>query len=462
MKSDSDASPSPARISLMTATMLVVANMIGTGIFGSLGFQVAGLPSGFAILFLWVIGGVLAFCGAVCYAELSAQSPRSGGEYHLLGYAYHPIFGFLTGWISVTVGFAAPIALNAYLFGTYFGGVFDPIIAQQLPEFLHGLLTPTRLAILVVLLITFVHLRGIRTASRFQVVFTTGKVLLVIGLIIAGFCFATPQGDTRFLPASGDLQLILSPAFALSLYWVAYAYTGWNAAAYVVGEMENPRRNLPLALFIGTGLVTVLYVALNAAFLYTTPRAAMENQPEVGFIAAQHMFGDFGGQIMGLLICFGLLSTISAMVWAGPRVTQVMGEDYRSFGFLSHRTKAGAPSLAIIVQSTIVVILLWTMTFEQTLFFIQALLTLSSLLVVVAVFWVRWKDPGAKRPYSAFGYPVTPIIFAVMSLYMLVYGVWQMPMPSLLGLATLVVGFGVYWLASLSNRGKPQSRPSAQ
>ena len=458
MSSEPATGPPIQRISLMTAIMIVVANMIGTAVFVSLGYQVFDLTSGFTVLILWAVGAIASFCGAVCYAELAAMRPRSGGEYHLLGDTFHPLAGFLTGWISVTVGFAAPIAIAAFAFGEYFGGVFQGI----LPESAGVWLKPNRLAIVVVLLVTFIHLGGIKLASRFQVVFTVAKVLLICVLIGCGFLVANPKGDMSFLPPPDAASQIFSKSFAVSLYWVMYAYTGWNAAAYVAGEMDRPQRNVPLALVIGTALVTVLYLALNAAFMYSTPREAMMGQSDVARVAAIHIFGESGGRIVGGLICFGLISTISAMVWAGPRVTQVMGEDYRLFRFLSNTNRAGSPTIAIIVQSAIVILLLWTMTFEETLYYVQALLTLSSMLTVLGIFYARWKDPGAVRTYRAFGYPVTPILFGIVSVWMLYSGVAAKPKPSVLGVGTLVVGFIVYLVCVATNRSAKVAAPDGE
>ena len=423
----------PPKISLLTATAIVVANMVGTGVFTSLGFQVGDIPSGFPILLLWLIGGVLSFCGAVCYGELAAMMPRSGGEYHLISKCYHPLPGFLSGWISVTVGFGAPIAAAGLAFGNYMGAVVDWADAKQF-------------AIALVVFVTVVHLGGVGIASKFQIAFTVGKVLLIVVLVVAAFAIGKSQG-VSFLPKQGDAALILQPAFAISLFFVMYAYTGWNAAAYVAGEIDNPGRNVPLALMLGTGLVTVLYLALNAAFVHATPIDAMIGKPEVGKIAADHIFGENGGRIMGLLISFGLVSTVSSMVWAGPRVTQVMAEDYRLFSFLAVKNRFGAPAWAIILQSLIVIVLIWRSSFETLLLYIQALLFLSSLLVVLGVFILRVREPGAERPYRTWGYPVTPAIFVLTSIFMLVVFAMDKTRETLWGLLTLVVGFAVYWFA---------------
>src|SRR6478672_349589 len=236
------ASPNPHRISPLTATCIVIANMIGTGIFTSLGFQVGGLPSGFAILALWSVGGICAMCGALSYAELAAALPRSGGEYHFLREIYHPSLGFLAGWISATVGFSAPVVIAAMPFGTYLAEIFPAI-------------NPLVAAMAAVWIVTVVLLCDLRLGSAFQIGSTVLKVALIAVLIGAGFYINKTQ-PISFLPIEGDGALIASAPFAISLYWVMYAYSGWNASTYIVGEVQHPARNIPFSVVLGTLLVS--------------------------------------------------------------------------------------------------------------------------------------------------------------------------------------------------------------
>lgn len=431
------ASP-PASAPLRTVTLpvaiaVVVANMVGTGVFGSLGFQVADIPSGFPVILLWLIGGLLSFCGAVCYAELAAMMPRSGGEYHLLREAWHPSLGFLSGWISIVVGFAAPVAANAVLLGTYLHAIF------AVPAWVFS--------VAVVVAVTAIHLGSLSWIGRFQVVFTVLKVALIVVLIGSAYWLGQAQ-PVSFLPREGDGALIAQPAFAISLVYVLYAYAGWNAAAYIAGELRQPQRTLPLALLGGTAIVTVLYVLLNAAFLHATPMKAMQGKPEVGFIAATAIYGERGGMVMGLLISIGLISTISSMTWAGPRVSATIGEDYGIFSWLARRNRHGVPAIAILAQAVIVLIMVARSEFQELIQYVQALLTLSSLLTVLAVFWLRWRQPRAPRPYRAWGYPVTPLIFSAASVYVLYFQIREKPVESAWGLATLAAG-GLIYLVSL-------------
>lgn len=421
-------------ISLFTASNIVVANMIGTGVFTSLGFQVVDIKSGFALLSLWMVGGIFALCGALSYGELGAAMPRSGGEFHYLSKIYHPALGFLSGWVSVTVGFAAPIAAAAMALGQYLSKVFPALM-------------PTAIAFVVVIGVSLIHAQNIKLGSYFQNVFTPLKVLLIIFLVVSGFILAKPQ-DINFLPATGDLNLIFSSPFAVSLVFVMYSYSGWNASVYIASEVKDPEKNVPRSLFLGTLIVLVLYLLLNFIFLYTTPIEELAGKVEVGYIAANRIFGSAGGQIMSVLISLGLLSSISSMVWAGPRVTQVIGEDFTLFRLLATKNANGVPYYALLIQLAIVLVLIITSSFEVIVTYLSFTLTLSSFLTVLGVFVHRLRYPQVPRPYKTWGYPLTPLIFLFISLWMLIYIFRDRPMESIAGLGTILIGLPVYLIAS--------------
>lgn len=406
--------------------------MVGTGVFTSLGFQVTEIPSGFPILLMWLLGGVISICGAVCYAELGAMLPRSGGEYHLIREAWHPLPGFLAGWVSITVGFAAPVAAAAVALGAYLAAITG--------------LHPFWFSIPVVVVVTLIHLGSVHITGWFQVVVTTAKVLLIAILTVFAFLIGSNQG-VSFLPVPGDVELIRSPAFATSLVFVMYAYAGWNGAAYIAGEIKDPEHNLPLSLILGTSIVTVLYVALNAAFLYSTPIDAMAGHPEVGLVAARSVFGERGGTWMGALISFGLISTISSMTWAGPRVSAMMGEDYRIFAWLSQRNRFGVPHWGILCQMMIVLALTCSMRFEQLIHYIQSILILSGMLTVLGMGWMRFRRPDLQRPWRV-PFVIVPIsVFTGMSIYMLYFQAQRKPFEVLMGVETLIAGAMVYVVA---------------
>ena len=407
--------------------------MVGTGVFTSLGFQVGGLPSGFAILVLWLVGGACALAGALSYGELAAALPRSGGEYHFLSRIYHPAVGFLAGWLSITVGFAAPIAAAAMALGEYFSHVAPALGARWV-------------SLAVVALISVVHLRGIGFGSVFQDFATAFKLLLIIGLVIAGFTFRGSQ-PISFAPQPGDWELITGSSFAISLIFVMYAYSGWNASTYIVGEVREPARNVPASLVLGTCLVALLYLALNAIFLRAAPIAELKGQVDVGHVAATHIFGSAGGRLMDGLICIGLVSLISAMTWVGPRVSMTMGEDCLALGFLARRNRQGVPGAAILAQLAIVAMLLLTATFERVVTFIQFSLTVCSFMTVLGVIVLRFTEPDLSRPYKTWGYPVTPVVFLAISLWMMIHIIRSKPVESLAGLATMAAGLAIYFLS---------------
>ena len=423
----------PRRVTLITATALAVADMIGIGVFTSLGFQLPAIPSAFSILMLWIVGGIAALSGALAYAELSAELPRSGGEYVFLSRIYHPAIGFLAGWVSATVGFAAPVALAAMAFGEYFQGVFPGA-------------SPLLLGLAAVWLVTLVHLSGVRHGSTFQNVSTLFKVALILVFIVAGFATSTPQ-PVSFLPTEKDLGYIMSAPFAVSLVFVMYSYSGWNAATYIAGEVRDPQRTLPLAIVAATLTVSFLYVLLNAVFLYTTPASEMAGQLNVAQIAGRHIFGDTGADVVALLICIGLVSSISAMMWIGPRVTMAMGEDFPTLRIFSRKSDGGVPVPALLLQLVVVTVLLWTQSFEAVLEFIQFSLTLCSFLAVLGVIVLRVTKPNLERPYRTWGYPVTPFIFLTVTAIMLFYLLIERPTQSLASLALMLSGLAVYGLS---------------
>ena len=419
----------------MTATCIVVSNMIGTGVFTSLHFQVGPLPSGFAILVLWLVGGVCALCGALAYGELAAALPRSGGEYHFLSKTFHPAVGFLAGWLSATVGFAAPVAAAAMAFGRYFADVVPGA-------------SPLVLSLVVVVSVTLVHLRGAQFGAAFQNGATALKILLILIFIVAG-AFVKAVPGVSFAPHPGAMDLVLSPPFAFSLVFVMYAYSGWNAATYIVGEVRNPSRNVPLAITLGTLIVAALYLALNATFLRVAPMSELgaEGRFEVGYTAATHIFGEAGGRIMAGLICLGLVASISAMTWIGPRVSMAMGEDHRLLAPLARKSRAGVPAVAMWLQLAFVAALLLTATFDQIINYVQFSLTLCSMLAVIGVFVLRVRQPDLPRPYRTWGYPVTPLIFLAISAWMLVFTWQQHRNESLAGLGTLLLGLILYFVS---------------
>ena len=429
-------------VTLFSATIIVVANMIGTGVFTTLGFQLDSLPSAFAVLLLWVLGGVGAFCGALCYGELGAMMPRSGGEYTFLSEIYHPALGFLSGWVSIVAGFAAPIALAAIALGEYSAAIFPGI-------------DKTVLAVSAILILSLVHLSDVKFGCYFQNIFTVGKILIIVSLIALGFFAAHPQ-EITLLPSRTDLGSVFSPAFATSLVYVFYAYSGWNSASYVAGEIQNPERNLPLSLFIGTAIVSLCYVLLNFIFLYTVPINELAGQIDVGYLSARSIFGKGGGAMMTFLICLALISSLSSLIMVGPRVAQTMSQDMKVFQFLSLTNSRGAPASAIVLQSTVAIFLTLTSTFNAVLTYVGFTLALFSSVAVLGVILMRVRNPQEARPFKTWGYPLTPAVFLVLYGWMLCYLFIERPLPSFCGLLTVASGLLFYKLLAAPTPHKSQ------
>jgi basic amino acid/polyamine antiporter, APA family len=430
------------KISGFTATNIVVANMIGTGVFTSLGFQVASIHSDFALIALWFFGGVAALCGALCYAELAAAIPRSGGEYRFLSRIFHPAIGFMAGWVSATVGFAAPIALAAMAFGNY-------LIA------LVPLGSPLLLSLGIVWLITIIHLAGIQTGAAFQNISTVVKLLLIFALIVAGFLLPEKQ-PLHLAPTSNDLATFFSGPFAVSMFYVMYTYSGWNAASYITEEVRNPAKNVPWALFIGTVFVAVLYVLMNFVFLLTTPKAALAGQLQVGEIAGTAIFGAIGGKVASALISVGLIASISAMAWIGSRITKAMADDLKNLRFFGRTNRRGTPYVALLLQAVIITALLVTSSFEAILVYIEFSLLLCSFLTVLGLIVLRFREPNLTRPYRVWLYPITPLVFLLISLFMMIFVLRDKPTESVLGLLTVLAGLIVYFFSRNTNSPLPE------
>ena len=425
-------------VKTLAATALVVADMIGVGVFTSLGFQVTDVPSGFGLLLLWGVGGLVALCGAFSYAELATMFPRSSGEYNFLTRAYGPALGFMAGWLSATVGFATPVALAAMAFGQY-------------AKAFHPAAPPLPLGLAVIWVVTAIRLTGGRFGEAFQVGATLLKLLLIVAFIGAGFA-VEGGAPVSFSPRAFDPAQVFTAGFAVSLVFVMYAYSGWNAATYIAGDLADPSYTLPRALFLGTGVVIVLYVALNAVFLRTTPLPELAGQIDVAMISGRHVFGAEGGRVVGAVICVGLIPTIGAMMWIGPSVTVTMGEDVRLLRAFARRTRHGVPVLAILLQCGVASLLLLTQSYEAVLAFIQFGLILCSFLAVLGLIKLRITRPDLPRPYRAWGYPVTPLVFLGVTAFMLAYLVTARPMQSLGGLAVMLLGLALYGVSRLAGR----------
>ena len=435
--------PANSKFRPITVVAVVIANMVGTGVFTSLGFQLLEIHSGFALLALWAVGGLAALCGAMTYAELGAALPRSGGEYNFLSRIIHPAAGFVSGWVSATIGFAGPCALAAMTFAAYATSVFDAGSSPWLrPALAAGLVIALGLA----------HASNHRTSGGTQLVFTVLKVVVIVVFCATALAFAGEPQPISFLPVADDARELFSAEFAVALIYVSYAYTGWNAATYLSSELEDPQRTLPIVLFSGTLVVMLLYIALNYVFLSVAPADAMRGEVEVGYIAARSAFGEMGGRLTGLILAALLISTVSAMTLAGPRVLQVVGEDFHALRFFARTNRDGIPSTAIYTQTALSVIFILTASFESILVFAGFTLALNSFVTVLSVFVLRWRQPLLPRPYRTFAYPLTPLVYLALTGWTLTFVLVNKPVEGVFGLGVIASGLVFYFVSARASR----------
>ena len=426
---------SKRHISVWTASAFVVSSMIGTGVFTSLGFQLNDLQSIFPLLMLWVIGGFIALFGALSYSELAAALPRSGGEYHLLSQSIHPSLGFAGGMVSATVGFSAPAVLAAMALGKYLSAVIP-------------ILDATIVATVSVIIFHLIHGQSIKIGTFIQDSTTLIKIGLIVLFIIMGLINPSSQ-DISILPKAGDIKLLFSSGFAISLVWVSYAYTGWNSSVYIAGEIVDPKVNIPKSLLLSTAIVMLLYLLLNYVFLYSTPISLMTNELEVGYIAGINIFGDVGAKIVGLGISILLISTVSSYIFIGPRIMQVMGEDHGYLHFLSKKNDQGIPIVAFSVQLIICMIFILSSSFEQVLLYTGISLIISTTMTVLGLFVLRIRKPKLDRPYKVWGYPFTPAIFIILNIWILFYTFKTQPFESLIGFGIVIISIGLYFFGNM-------------
>ena len=408
----------PRQLGLVSATALVVANMIGTGVFTTSGFALADLGSRWRVLLAWLVGGVVAGCGALCYGALARRLPESGGEYLFLSRTLHPAAGYIAGWISLLVGFSAPLAAAAYGFGEYTKGWLPGWPPQAIGS---------------VLLVTFCalhafHLSGGAWVQNFTVIL---KVALIV--VFVGFGFSRLPAPVA--AATADFS---AGAFAVSLVWISFSYAGWNAAVYLGGEIRDPERNLPRSLLLGTGLVTVLYLALNTVFLFSTAPAELAGKLEIGRIAAHALGGVVWANAVTGLIALALATSVSSMMMAGPRVYARMAAD----GWLPRWLvrQSGPPRPALLFQCCVALAMLWSATYERLLTYIGFTLSLSTAATVVGLIVLRRREgPQLAVP----GWPWVPGLFLTVVLWMAFFSVVRRPAESLVGFATMGLG----WIA---------------
>ncbi len=411
-----------------SAAAIVVANMVGTGVFTTLGLQLKYLQNTWTILSVWIIGGLIALFGAFSYAELGARLPKSGGEYHFLSHIYHPFVGYLSGWISLTVGFAASIALAAMAMAIY----LEPL--SHIPSQWIALFTICGIAV--------AHSFSIRQSSVFQNSFTILKLLLLAFFIWMGWERASQEHALDWGHAwQWEMK---EPSYAILLVYVMYAFSGWNAAAYIVDEIDKPARNLPRALIGGTVLVSVLFIFLQLSFLMQAPTSALQGKLDIALVVTERMFGEGAGRVVSLLIALLLIASISAMTWVGPRVVRAMANDFQLWAFFGKDNLRGIPVRAIWLQTAISSFMVLTSSFEKILLYSGFVLQLFTTLTVAGVLVMRFRE-GPPAGYRSPAYPLFQVLFLIFSGWVLIVLIKQEPENSLWGFVNVALGAGSYW-----------------
>ena len=439
-KSARDGTDTPPRLGVVTAGALVVGSMVGTGVFTTSGFLLELLGSRSAVLITWALGGAVALCGAMVYAELGAMIPRVGGEYAYLSRAFPPVVGFVSGWIALLAGFAAPIAAGSVAFGRYLESA-----GVQLPWPVAG---PA-----LIMAVTLLHARDVLWAGRLQVALTAANLAAVVVLVIAGgatmllgsAAAESPAGVSPAAMAGVSLPSPSLASMAVALVIVSYSYFGWNAAAYVAGEIRDPRRALPWALVGGTALVSGLYLALNAVFLSALPPQALAGRLEVAERAATALWGAGAGKTLSLIIAAILAASVSALVMTGPRVYLAMAEDGLFLRAFARRNARGAPWAGVLLQGLTALFFAATATFDGLLVYIGFTLSLSAAATVLAAVWLRRREPLALRPFRVPGWPLPALLFVAACAWMTAHSVSSRPRESVAGAATVLSGALAYW-----------------
>lgn len=433
---------------LSTSTYVVIASMVGTGILVSPGYMMASLKNYPVIFGLWALGGLLAICGALCVAELAAALPRAGGEYVYLREAYGPMPAFLSGWTSFFVGFAAPLAVASYIAALYLLTPFG------LTEKETGHLVQI-IAAIIILSITLPNLIGHRHSAWTQNLTTILKLGIFVVFVLMAFLFG--QGQMANITEGQSIGEVKLGTAATQLFYVMFAYSGWNAASYLAGEVKNPTRILPRSLLLGTGLVVILYLALNLVFAYAVPLSdvGFDNAERVPLLAFENLFGPRVSSVFSTLLGLTFLATVSAFIITGPRIYYAMARDGLFPSIAGHISSKGrVPTYAMLLQSLCAIIILFVTDFQNLYKYASVGLSLFALLFVGSVYVLRLRRPDMERPFRVPGYPVVPAIFMTVILFMAVFAFIQWPKPSIYSLGSILLGIPVYYIWSLF-RGDP-------
>lgn len=429
-------------IGAFTATSIVVANIIGAGIFTTSGILAGLLPAAGWVLACWLLGGLIAVAGALCYAELATRMPEEGAEYAYLRRLYHPALGFLTGWTSFIVGFSAPIAASAAGCSEYIFAGIDPRALPLNPAMVALMKKGT--AIVIVAAFTALHAIGIRAGSRVQNALTVLKIAIVLGLATAGLALRRGHATVGFAANGTSFDW---KAVGTAMMLVMFAYSGWNASAYIAGEVKNARRTLPISLIGGTTLVMALYIAMNLFVFHALPYGEIKDVIPVVERASVAAFGDWMGRALGFLVGIALLSSLSAFIIIGPRVYFAMARDGLFFSSAARvHPRYGVPTRSIVMQGALAVVMLLAGSFEQLLVYLGFALGIFPWLAVAGLFLARKRRIGEPSAAKVPGYPFVPLLFLGVTLGLMVIAYIGRPLESGAAILTVLAGVPCYCL----------------
>lgn len=433
--STADSSGLQRILSFPSLFFICVANMIGVGIFTTSGYILRDTPNAWTLIACWIFGGIISLCGSFCYCELGAMFPKAGGDYVFLRESLGKRAAFLSGWISLWVGFSAPIAASSMALSTYLTKTLWPEGAT--PFVLKAI------AISVICLFAYFHSTGLRLGVQIQNALTAVKIGIILLFIACGFSFGTGSWESFQTPF--EVSSLYSGSFATSLIFVFFAYSGWNASVYLGGEVRDPEKNIPRSMILATLSVVVIYVALNLLFLFAAPIPDLAGAEEIGWVAATHLFEPRIATFFSLAIAFFLLSAISAMVISGPRVYYAMAKDNAFFhALINVSQKHHVPERAILLQAAIAVFFVLTGTFESLIMYIGFILSVFSSLAVIGMMLLRIRRPELKRPYKTYFYPVTPVLYIGLNAWIIFFCVSGNILSLVYGLLTIGLGLATY------------------
>lgn len=424
-------------LGLFDATMIVIGNVVGMGIFITTGLLAQELPHPLYIIAIWIIGGFLTLAGALTYSELASALPHAGGDYNYLRAAYGPWAGFLLGWISLLVinpGSIAALSIGAARYLSFYFPIFKEITQEKL------------MAIFIVLLLSTINYLGVKAGSKTQNFLTIVKLLTIVVFVALGFTIGKGNWHHFTISPTRDFKVI--NLFGTAMIAVIFTYSGWFASAYIGSEIKNPKTNLPLSFIIGTLVAMILYCALNSIYIYALPVKEMSGMVNIGEKAAYALFGPAPATLISLLICLAILGTLNSTILTAPRIYYAMAKDGLFVGMMARvHPKYRTPHVSIGFQAALSCVLIILGTFNQLLTYVVFAMLLSSIASGIALFTLRLRRPDLRPDYRTWGYPYTPVIFILAYIWIAIQILFGKPFESLIGIGIVLTGlpFYIYW-----------------